>query len=117
MLSLISLFIIAVKLPSCNDLGGKTIPPAVTLGMVIVNKGNNKITELRAILQGKVKTHKYINRQSQSTNDSTAEIGMNFAYIAINVRNFNRKVEFRENAISLNIKQRIYLLILRSFRI
>ena len=30
---------------------GKTIPPAVTLGMVIVNKGNNKITELRAILQ------------------------------------------------------------------
>jgi hypothetical protein len=25
---------------------GKTIPPAVTLGMVIVNKGNNKITEL-----------------------------------------------------------------------
>jgi hypothetical protein len=29
----------------------KKIPPAVTLGMVIVNKGNNKITELRAILQ------------------------------------------------------------------
>jgi len=40
---------------------------------------------------------------------------MNFAYIVVNVRNFNRKVEFRENA--LNIKQRIYLLILRSLRI
>jgi hypothetical protein len=26
---------------------GKKIPPAVTLGMVIVNKGNNKITELQ----------------------------------------------------------------------
>jgi hypothetical protein len=47
-----------------------------------VDKGNNKITELRAILQikvitklpnsvqsykGKVKTHNYINRQNQST--------------------------------------------------
>jgi transposase InsO family protein len=47
-----------------------------------VNKGNNKITELRTILQirvktklpnseqsykGKVKTHKYTNRQNQST--------------------------------------------------
>ena len=44
-----------------------------------VNKSNNKITELRTILQresqknseqsykGKVKTHKYINRQNQST--------------------------------------------------
>jgi hypothetical protein len=36
----------------------------------IKNKGNNKIIELRAILQsykGKVKTHKYLNRQNQST--------------------------------------------------
>ena len=48
----------------------------------MVNKGNNKITELRTILQikvitklpnseqsykGKVKTHNYINRQNQST--------------------------------------------------
>jgi hypothetical protein len=35
----------------------------------LVNKGNNKITELRTILQRerKVKTHNYINRQSQST--------------------------------------------------
>jgi hypothetical protein len=32
-----------------------------------VHKGNNKITELRTILQGKVKTHKYINGQNQST--------------------------------------------------
>ena len=31
------------------------------------NKGNNKITELRTILQRKVKTHNYINRQNQST--------------------------------------------------
>jgi len=42
---------------------------------------------------------------------------MNVAYIAINVRNFNRKVDFRENATSLNMKHRIYLLLLRSFRI
>ena len=35
---------------------------------------------------------------------------MNFVYIAINVRNFNRKVDFRENVTSLNIKHRIYLL-------
>jgi hypothetical protein len=31
------------------------------------NKGNNKITELRTILQREVKTHNYINRQNQST--------------------------------------------------
>ena len=31
------------------------------------NKGNSKITELRTILQGKVKAHNYINRQNQST--------------------------------------------------
>jgi hypothetical protein len=37
------------------------------LKLNLLNKGNNKITELRAILQGKVKTHKYINRQNQST--------------------------------------------------
>ena len=30
-----------------------------------VNKGNNKITELRAILQRE--SHNYINRQNQST--------------------------------------------------
>ena len=35
--------------------------------LVEENKGNNKITELRTILQGKVKTHNYINRQNQST--------------------------------------------------
>jgi hypothetical protein len=35
---------------------------------------------------------------------STAKIGMNFAYIAINVHNFNSKADFRENATSLNIK-------------
>jgi hypothetical protein len=33
----------------------------------ILNKGNNKITELRTILQRKVQTHNYINRQNQST--------------------------------------------------
>ena len=30
-----------------------------------VNKGNNKITELRQSYKGKVKTHNYINRQNQ----------------------------------------------------
>ena len=35
--------------------------------LILDNKGNNKITELRAILQREVKTHKYINRQNQST--------------------------------------------------
>ena len=33
----------------------------------IINKGNNKITELRTILQRESKTHNYINRQNQST--------------------------------------------------
>ena len=31
------------------------------------NKGNNKITELRAILQRESQTHNYINRHNQST--------------------------------------------------
>jgi hypothetical protein len=31
------------------------------------DKGNNKITELRTSYKGKVKTHKYIHRQNQST--------------------------------------------------
>jgi hypothetical protein len=48
------------------------------------------------IIPGPVKGNK--------TNDSTAKIGMNFAYIAINVSNFNSKADFRENATSLNIK-------------
>ena len=30
----------------------------------LFDKGNNKITELRTILQGNVKTHKYINKQN-----------------------------------------------------
>jgi len=34
------------------------------------DKGNNKITELRAILQRKFKTHKFINRQNQSTTEN-----------------------------------------------
>ena len=33
----------------------------------LTNKGNNKITEHRAIFQRERKTHKSINRQSQST--------------------------------------------------
>ena len=33
----------------------------------IRNKGNNKFTELEQSSKGKVKTHKYINRQNQST--------------------------------------------------
>ena len=35
------------------------------LNSQIINKGNNKITE--QFYKGKVKTHKYINRQNQST--------------------------------------------------
>jgi hypothetical protein len=31
--------------------------------LVPINKDNNKITELRTILQGKVQTHNYINSQ------------------------------------------------------
>jgi hypothetical protein len=40
-----------LKSPGTQWPRGEKIPPAVTLGMVIVNKGNNKITELRTILQ------------------------------------------------------------------
>ena len=32
-----------------------------------VDKGNNKITDSEQSYKGKVKTHKYINRQNQST--------------------------------------------------
>ena len=32
--------------------------------------------------------------KENKTNDSTAKIGMNFEYIAINVRNFNNKADF-----------------------
>jgi hypothetical protein len=35
--------------------------------LCIVYKGNNKITELRTILQRESQTHKYINRKNQST--------------------------------------------------
>jgi hypothetical protein len=35
---------------------GKKFPSAVTLGMAIVNKGNNKIFELRTILQRESQT-------------------------------------------------------------
>ena len=34
---------------------------------ILLNKGNNKITELEQSYKGKVKTHNYINRQNQST--------------------------------------------------
>ena len=40
----------------------------VSSGLIVfhqLNKGNNKITE--QLYKGKVKTHKYINRQNQST--------------------------------------------------
>jgi hypothetical protein len=36
---------------------------------------------------------------------------MNFAYIAINVRNFNRKADFRENATSLNKTPDLFIII------
>ena len=35
-----------------------------------VNKGNNKIIELRTTYKGKVKTHKYINRQISQQPDN-----------------------------------------------
>ena len=35
------------------------------MSITLLNKGNNKITEQSS--KGKVKTHKYINRQNQST--------------------------------------------------
>jgi hypothetical protein len=56
---------------SCNK--QISCPPSrwVSQGTLVssTNKkgGNNKLTELRAILQWEVKTHKYINRQNQST--------------------------------------------------
>ena len=39
----------------------KKDPPAMTLGMVIVNKGNNKITELRTITVNKTMSSLYDN--------------------------------------------------------
>jgi hypothetical protein len=37
--------------------------------------------------------------KGNKTNDSTAKIGMNFAYIAINVRNFNSKAKIPTGSI------------------
>jgi hypothetical protein len=39
----------------------------ISLVICQVHKGNNKITEPEQSYKGKVKTHKYINRQNQST--------------------------------------------------
>ena len=39
----------------------------ISIEIIHGNKGNSKITELRQSYKGKVKTHKYINRQNQST--------------------------------------------------
>jgi hypothetical protein len=54
---------------------------------------------------------KFICMLKRKTNDSTAEIGMNFAYIAINVGNFNREANFRENATSLNKTPDLFIII------
>jgi hypothetical protein len=35
---------------------------------LLISVDNNKITEIRAILQRESQTHNYINRQNQSTN-------------------------------------------------
>jgi len=40
-----------------------------------MNKGNNKITELEQSYKGKVKTHKYINRQKSVNNRKTPWLG------------------------------------------
>jgi hypothetical protein len=52
----------------------------------------------------KIPTGSIQDKEIPCTNDTIAEIGMNFAYIAINIRNFNRKADFRENATSLNMR-------------
>jgi hypothetical protein len=45
----------------------------------LTNKGNNKITEHRAIFQRESKTHKSTNRQSQSTTASSVLSGVRVA--------------------------------------
>ena len=47
--------------------GTKTHQTKINTTQKTTNKGNNKITELEQSYKGKVKTHKYINRQNQST--------------------------------------------------
>jgi len=43
---------------------GRHVAP---LGHIIPNKGNSKLPNSEQSNKGKVKTHKYINRQNQST--------------------------------------------------
>jgi hypothetical protein len=70
------------RVPGENNRSVASHGPTLSHNVDNDNKGKNKITELRTILQirvitklpnseqpykGKVKTHKYINRQNQST--------------------------------------------------
>ena len=45
-----------------------------------MNKGNNKITELEQSYKGKVKTHKYINRQKSVNNRKTVKTVMTLTW-------------------------------------
>jgi hypothetical protein len=57
----------------------------VTGVMTAYNKGNNKITELRTILQTKVKTHNYINRQNQSTTEKLWRKFQIFIFLIVHI--------------------------------
>ena len=53
----------------------------------IINKVNNKISEQSN--KGKVKTHKYINRQNQSTTGKLTEFSSQLSTLSVKVNNFN----------------------------
>jgi hypothetical protein len=53
---------------------GENNSPAVTLAMVIVNKGNHKITELRTILQSY-----QVAMTSLKTNSTSSDIGHGYS--------------------------------------
>jgi hypothetical protein len=44
----------------------------------IINKGNNKLPNSEQSSKGKVKTHKYINRQNQSTKWEEEDVTVHF---------------------------------------
>ena len=62
----------------------------------VTYKGNNKITELRTILQRESQTHNYINRQNQSR--SRAHIENIFTYF------IERMNSFINHSISIHVK-------------
>ena len=64
------------------------------------NKGNNKITELRTILHlGKVETHKYVNKQNQSTTGKLWKLYQGWFFFLSYVTDFSYfalKIVFRK---------------------